>query len=185
MKSHRIAITTFGLAILFTAVTTTLYAQKGKVFPSLAGEMLSGKEATLPIDYSGKKTLVGMAWSRKAEDALKSWYEPLYDKFVAKRGIFDSDYDIQLCLVPMYIGLKQAAYEATMKDLRKSNRQDLFPYILFYKGELEPYDTQLGLKDKNLPYFFLLDEGGTVIHSFSGEFSEKQLEKIEELISGS
>jgi len=172
-----------GLLVTFsTGGIETVTAQSGKSFPPLTGEMLSGKEAQLPNDYSGKMTLVGMAWSRKAEDALKSWYEPLYDKFVAKRGIFDSDYDIQLCLIPMYIGLKQTAYDATLKELRKSNRQDLFPYILFYRGELEPYESQLGLKDKTLPYFFLLDKKGKIIHHFSGEFSDDKLEVLEEKI---
>jgi len=170
------------LALSF-ALPALCMAQKGQPFPSISGELLKGGTATLPENYSGKMTIVGMAWSKKSEDALKTWYEPLYDKFVLKRGIFDSDYDVQLCMIPMYIGLKQAAYESTMSTLRESNRTDLFPYILFYKGPIEPYDSKLGLVDKATPYFFLVDEKGKIRHAFSGIFTETKMERLEEVIS--
>lgn len=124
-----------------------------------------------------------MAYSSKVEEDLSSWYEPIYDKFVAKRGMFDKDYDVNLYFVPMYIGLKQAAYESTLKELKKSNRKDLFPYILFYKGSLEPYDTELKMSDKKQPYFFILDEQGKIIYSTSGVFTDKKMDEIEEVLN--
>lgn len=171
------------LVIALLAASTSLSAQTGQSFPPISGEILEGGNATLPADYAGKLTLVGMGWTKKSEDALRTWYEPLYDKFVLKRGIFDKEYDVNLCLVAMYIGLKQTAYEATMKDLRETNRKDFFPYILFYKGPLEPYDSKLGLEDKTIPYFFLLDEEGKIVHRFSGAFSESKMEKLEEALN--
>ncbi|MFN8865186.1 MAG: TlpA family protein disulfide reductase [Flavobacteriales bacterium] len=171
------------LLIALLAGSTTLNAQIGQSFPSISGEILEGGNATLPADYAGKLTLVGMGWTRKSEEALRAWVEPLYDKFVLKRGIFDKEYDVNLCLVAMYIGLKQTAYESTMKDLRETSRKDLFPYILFYKGPLEPYDSKLGLVDKSIPYFFLLDEEGKIMHAFSGAFSETKMEKLEEALN--
>ena len=154
----------------------------GKQFPQLTGETLSGKTITLPKDVQGKKTLIGMAYSAKAEEALNTWYQPVYDKFIAKLGMFDKDYDVSLYFIPMYIGLKQAAYESTLKELKKSSRKDLFPYILFYRGELSPYDTELQLKDKALPYFFILDENGKILYSTRGEFTERKMEEIEQVL---
>ncbi len=174
----------FLLSALLIFPVLTSFSQTGKTFPSLTGEILEGGTRSLPADYKGKLTLVGMAWSKKAEETLATWYQPVYDKFVAKLGMMDDDYDVQICLVPMYIGLKQTAYDATLKELRESNRKDLFPYILFYKGPLEPYEQALGLKDNQLPYFFLLDENGKVIYATSGLFSESKMEKLEEAISG-
>jgi hypothetical protein len=161
-----------------------VHAQTGKLFPTLSGEILEGGTGTVPEDYKGKITLIGMAWSKKAEDALASWYAPLYDKFVLKRGIMDADYDVRLCLIPMYVGLKQAAYAQTLNDLKASNRKDLYPYILFYKGPIEPYDSKLGLIEKNIPYFFLLDKDGIIRYTSSGVFTESKLEKMEEVING-
>ncbi len=157
--------------------------QKGKQFPELSGETLDGKNITLPGAAKGKKTLVGMAYSSKAEEALNTWYQPVYDKFVAKLGMFDKDYDINLYFVPMYVGLKQAAYDASLRELKKSSRKDLFPYIVFYKGEIEPYESTLKMNDKSVPYFFVLDEKGQVIYSTTRAFTEKKMEDIEELLN--
>jgi len=167
-------------AILLCIATDGM--QKGKRFPELSGETLEGRDITLPTATIGKKTLIGMAYSAKAEEALNSWYQPVYDKFIAKLGMFDKDYDVNLYFVPMYIGIKQAAYEASLKELKKSSRKDLFPYILFYKGELEPYDTELKMNDKTQAYFFLLDEKGQIIYTTTGMFTEKKMEEIEELL---
>lgn len=157
-------------------------AQKGKLFPELNGETLDGASKSIPEAVMGKLTIVGMAYSGKSEDALKTWYNPMYDKFVLKRGIFDHTFDVNLVFVPMYIGLKQAAYEPTLKDLKSSNRKDLYPYLLFYKGELEPYGSILGLTDKNSPYFFVLDQDGKIVHTFSGIFTEAKMEAIEAVL---
>jgi hypothetical protein len=94
--------------------------------------------------------------------------------------MFDDQIDIETYFVAMYIGLKQTAYEATIKKLKESNRKDLYGHLLFYKGELEPYENTLKLEDKSLPYFFLLDEKGKIIHVMSGNFTEKKLEQLEE-----
>jgi hypothetical protein len=173
---HLFLPTLFSVALCFMTHTTET------TFPSLTGETLEGKSITLPTDVMGKKSIIGMAYSTKSEAALMSWYEPLYDKFVTKVGMFDKDYDVRLYFVPMYIGLKQAAYESTKKQLKESHRTDLFPYVLFYKGELSPYDTQLGMTDKTQPYFFILDEQGKVLLKLEGSFSESKMEKIEAVL---
>ncbi|MDZ4824238.1 MAG: hypothetical protein SH856_12335 [Flavobacteriales bacterium] len=157
-------------------------AQIGKNFPTLVGETLEGKELTLPGYAHGKFTIVGLAWSDKAKENLGTWYTPMYDKFVLKRGIFDSQYDVNLYFVPMFIGLNQAAYQSTLKELKKSNRTDLFPYILFYKGEMEPYEAALSLGDKEHPHFFVLDAKGKIILAIEGIYTEEKMEMLEEVL---
>jgi hypothetical protein len=173
---QRLLLTTMIALGAFTSA-----AQTGKDFPSLSGETLDGQTITIP--YKGPLfTLVGMAYSTKAEEALRGWYAPIYDKFIAKRGIMDDQYNVQVYFVPMYIGLKQAAYESTLKELRRSNRQDLFPHILFYRGELEPYGNSLSMKDKQMPYFFLLNAQGQIIWHGSGNFTEKKMDELVEAL---
>ena len=164
------------------AVSIISWGQPGSKFPALEGEMLDGSSRTLPSYISGKLSIVGMAYSEKSEDALRTWYSPMYDKFVLKRGIFDGTYDVHLVFVPMYIGLKQVAYASTLKQLKESNRKDLYPYILFYKGELEPYGTSLSMEDKNLPYFFVLDPEGRILDKITGIFTESKMERIEKAL---
>jgi hypothetical protein len=177
----RIKVLISTLLACYTSCAIT-QAQVGKPFPTLTGETLEQKEITLPEGAAGKLTLLGLAYSKKSEDVLKTWYTPLYDKFVLKRGMFDSQYDINMHFIPMYTGMKKAAYEATLKELRESNRKDLFPYILFYKGSLDPYEESLKLDDPGLPYFFLLDENGTVIYSTKGLYTEKKMEELETIL---
>lgn len=172
------------LLLISSLFSFSIHSPEGKIFPSITGEMLTGESRTLPSDTKGKLTFVGMAFSSKSEDVLRTWYEPVYDKFVLKRGMFDKKYDVNLMFVPMYIGLKKAAYESTMNDLKKSNRKDLYPYILFYKGDLEPYGSELEMKDKALPYFFLLDKDGKIVYTASGVYTEAKMEKLEEVMDG-
>lgn len=171
------------LLVFFSVCIIDASNLAGKKFPAISGEGLDGKKISLPADCAGKKTLIGMAYSAKAQDALLSWYEPMFDKFVSKVGMFDYQYDVNLFFIPMFIGLKQSLYDATLKDLKSQNRKDLYPYVLFYKGELTPYEESLSMKDKNMPYLFVLNENGEIIHSTTGTFSESKMEAIEEVLS--
>ncbi len=151
-------------------------------FPSISGKTLNDRQISIPADTSDKITLVGMAYSKKAEGTLKSWFMPLYDKFVLKRGMFDKNYDINLFFIPMFTGLKKSAYENAFKKLKESNRKTLFDNIVFYKGDLEPYKSELGLKEKDKAYLFLLDTEGNIIYKTDGKFTESKLEALEESI---
>jgi len=167
------------LILTLLAVTTLL---KGSQFPEISGKNLNGKQVSIPSDSNDKITLVGMAYSKKSEGALKSWFMPVYDKFILKRGMFDSNYDVNVFFIPMFTGLKKSAYESTYKKLKESNRDNLFDHILFYKGGLEPYKSELGLKEKETPYLFLIDQSGNIIHKASGKFTEGKMEKIEDVL---
>ncbi|MCB0761294.1 MAG: hypothetical protein KDC12_07185 [Flavobacteriales bacterium] len=170
------------LVLFFATVVGATSAQEGNEFPELTGETLQETTFTIPVDTKGKITIIGMAYSAKAESTLKTWYTPMHDKFVLKRGIFDELYDVNLFFIPMYTDVKKVAYDATLEKLKESNRTDLFPYILFYKGEKEPYVSELEMDNKNLPYFFVLDENGVVLYATQGLYSEEKMEKIEEIL---
>ena len=43
-----------------------------------------GKLVDLPNDTKGKYTLLGLAFSKKSEDDLNTWVEPVYWKFIDK-----------------------------------------------------------------------------------------------------
>lgn len=167
------------LPLLFGLSWGTALAQIGDAFPDLPGELLTGENITLPSDKQDKLTLVGMAYSKGAEDILKSWYTPMYDKFVLKRGMFDHLYDVNFLFVPMYVGAKKAAYKPSIKKMKDSNRKDLYPYLLFYKGGLDPYVETLGMDNKNQAYLFIIDKQGKILYHTKGMFSENKMEEIE------
>lgn len=161
-----------------------LFGQVGEVFPPLKGELLSGASVELPYLEADKPTVIGLAYSKKAEEDLKTWYTPMYDTFVLKRGIFDHLYDSHFFMVPMFTGVKQAAYEKTLKEMRKSNRKDLFPHILFYKGSIEDFVAVLKMEDKKVPYLFVVDRTGKVVYATKGVFTERKKEALETVLEG-
>lgn len=168
------------LFLIFFSILS-IAAIDGNLFPSIQGETLEGKQVNIPQTTMGKVTIVGMAYSKKSEDMLSSWLQPMYDKFIAKSGMFD-DYDVNLYFIPMFTGTKKMAYNKTIKNLKAGNHKDLHPYMMFYKGELEPYVTDLKMDRKDLPYFFVLDKKGNIVYSTKGFYSEAKMEKIEEAI---
>lgn len=169
------------LCLLFASQA---WSQMGETFPALPGELLTGEQIELPKDKQDKVSLIGLAYSKGAEDVLKSWYTPMYDKFVLKRGMFDHLYDVNFLFVPMYVGAKKAAYKPSIKKMKDSNRKDLYPYLLFYKGGLSPYVDVLKMDNKKLAYLFIVDQQGQIVYHTKGMYSESKMEEIEEVLDG-
>jgi len=168
--------------LIFLALALGTNAQDGKEFPSISGETLQGGDITLPESSKGKFTIVGMAYSPKAEDALRTWFNPAYDKFIIKSGMFDDMYDVNVYFIAMFTGVKQTVMNNSKKKMRKSDNTELFPHILYYRGELKKYKAELGLLDKEKPYFFVLDKEGKIVHHTSGNFSDSKMEAMEEFL---
>lgn len=156
----------------------------GKLFPDLAAETVEDKKVMLPGDTKGKYTLLGLAYSKKSEDELNTWFSPTYNKFIRKAtGLMAGmGYDVNVFFVPMFTGVNAAATGTAKKKALKNVDPQLLPYILFYKGELKPYKDALDFEKKDIPYFFVLDPDGKIVYATSGRFSEDKLDEIEESI---
>lgn len=162
-------------------------AQVGQAFPELSAETIKGKKVRLPAAGKGKFTLLGLAFSNKSDQALQSWFSPVYTRFMADRsnaGIFaDFAYDVNVFFVPMFTGAnKMAAGPARQKMLRELDT-DLHKHVLLYVGELAPYQQQLSMLRQDEPYFFVLNEQGTIVYATSGAYSEQKMDEVEEILS--
>jgi hypothetical protein len=172
------SICLFGLMLIFGSVN----AQKGMVFPALTGETLDERTITLPTDSRGKMTLVGMASSEKAEEFLRGWYEPVYNRFIAKTGMFDEMYDLNIFFIPMFTGGQKIGKAQVMKNMKDTKNKELFPYVLFFEGNVSDYSKMLMMEKKDLPYFFLMDEQGKILYITSGYYSQKKMDEMDEFI---
>lgn len=162
-----------------------LYAQVGDTFPDLDGTTLTDKDIKLPVDTKGKFTLIGMAYSKKSEDDLKTWFNPVYNTFIHKSSssLFgDIGYDINVFFIPMFTGVKRAAASTAEKKMKQKTDPKLLPHILFYKGDLKTYKDALDFEKKDVPYFFVLDKEGKIIYATSGAYSKKKIEEVEALV---
>lgn len=157
-----------------------------KVFPLLQGETLAGKKVSLPADTKGKYTLIGTAYSQKADEALRGWMQPIYSTFVEppSNSIFPVEpYDVNLYFVPMISGIAKTAGGKIKQEMKEKIDKELHSYILVYEGDIKEYKETLDMSEKDQPYFFVLDADGKVVKSFSGAYSEEKLDEVLEIIS--
>lgn len=172
---------------LLSFFSIELAAQVGNSFPSIEGETVDGQEIRIPEGTKGRYTLVGMAFSKKSDDELKSWFNPVYTRFLqdsGNAGLFaDFAYDVNVYFVPMFSGLKKAAAGPAKRKALKKVDEALHPHIMFYVGEINSYREALKLEERDQPYFFVLDKEGKIVYATSGEYSSKKMEEVEAIIS--
>ena len=156
------------------------YAQQP--FPALTGETADGTAITLPSASEKAYTIIGLAYSQKAQPALEEWFEPAYLRFVAKHGLFAGAYDCAVYFVPLFTGVNKAAYEPSMKRFRKSAAPEIVEHVVFSKADLDQLKAALGLEQRDIPYFFVLDAEGRIIHRTQGDFTDEKLEAMEEVL---
>jgi hypothetical protein len=160
----------------------------GNMFPDISCEAYDGKIVNIPADTKGKYTLIAMAFSTAAEDDLKTWVNPVYNKFIGKvdaaqADVFDVsyDYDIHLYFIPMFTGANQLASKSSKEKIKSKTDKELYPYLLFYDGG-KTYKEELDFQKRDTPYFFVLDKTGKVVYTTSGKYDDKKLEKILDII---
>lgn len=172
-------------AVFLTAALATMFFADppvGQIFPELKAETLTDSVISFPNDTKGKSTLICMAYSADAEKDLKTWYEPTYDKFIAKTELMSDMFDVNVYFIPMFTGVKAAGAAKAKKDMKESVQVDLQPHVVVYKGELDAYKETLKMDDKSKPYIYVLDKEGKIVFVTSGAYTEDKMDEIDEYI---
>ncbi|MFM7857994.1 MAG: TlpA family protein disulfide reductase [Flammeovirgaceae bacterium] len=172
------------LFVLLASLQMSWAQVVGKPFPDMTAETVEDKKVNLPADVKGKYTLLGLAYSKKSEVELNTWFTPVFNKFIQKtNGMMASfDYNVNVYFVPMFTGINAAATGTAKKKAIRNVDPQLLPYILFYKGELKPYKEALDFERRDMPYFFVLDPDGKIVHATSGAYTEKKMDEVEAVI---
>lgn len=180
MKAPALVLVIIGLISSSTALAQVI----GSTFPDMEAENIEDKKVQLPLDTKGKYTLLGLAYSKKSEDELNAWFNPVFTKFIQKpTGLMAGfAYDVNVYFIPMFTGINAAATGTAKRKALKKVDPQLLPYILFYWGELKPYKEALDFERKDIPYFFVLDPEGKIVYATSGRYSEEKLDAVEEVI---
>ncbi len=172
----------FSVSLFLAFLHFQISAQVGKQFPAVEVEDLKGGTFQLPTHFDSEFTLIGIGTSKKAEDDLKTWQTPVYNKFVAKTGLMDQMYDVDICFLPIFTGASQAAKGQVVKKLKENNESLVLDHVMIYAGSREPFE-KLGADDKDAPAFVLINKQGKVVWTKRGQFRQKYLDEIEEIIS--
>jgi hypothetical protein len=160
---------------------------KGQLFPPLTGETFEGKPLSIPSNTKGKITLIGVCFSKNAEGDLKTWLNPVYNLFVVKKDTNDffsaaANYDVNFYFIPMFNKINQLLEKTSKEKIKKDTDKEFWPHLVFYNGNIKPYKEDLGIKDSDIPYFFVLDKTGKIVHVESGKYDEKKMDRIENFI---
>jgi len=175
--------------IVFIFITVTAisasFAQMGKPFPKLDSKKLNGQAFPIPDSVKGKYTIIGIAFSKKAEESLKTWYQPAYQTFIQKKKtIFAEEvYNVNTYFVAVVTGTNKVAGSDIVKAIKEQTQKELQPYILTYVGEFASFKKTLNITENDEPYFFVLDQHGVVSYTTYGAYTAKKLEEIEEVVS--
>ena len=127
-------------------------------FPTMECTTLQGKKIVLPKESNnGKITVLGMAFSQKAEKDLASWYQPAYSTFIEKadaNAIIPMDsYDVNCYFVPVFSGVMQAAAGQAEKKMKEGIDKSLHANILLFKGKAEEIKSTLKIDKTDTPWF--------------------------------
>jgi hypothetical protein len=149
--------------------------------PSFSGETLAQKTITIPEETNGKYTFLCFASSMKAQKELETWLDAVYNHFIAKTGMMDEFYDVNVFFIPVFKGQNASMRETVRKKFGETAQDDIRGNVLFCKSDLAEVTTALNLQD-NTPSFFLLDKQGKIIYRTTGAYTEKKFDEIDEKI---
>ncbi len=174
----------FLIVFLFGSIHLVLAQLEGQPFPEMNTTTLESEPIQMPKDVNGKYTVLGLAYSKKSEKSLNTWFQPIFNKFIPKKGatknVFSSfTYDVNVYFIPMFTGINTAAAGPARKKALKNIDPLLHPYILFYKGKLKPYKESLDFERKDTPYLFVLDQHGKIVYATSGAYTEDKMDAVE------
>ncbi|MGJ3234476.1 hypothetical protein [Marivirga sp.] len=181
MKKLSLTIATIFLLVQF------VNAQVGDSFPEMTGTSLTDEEITVPSATQDKMTLIGIAFSKKAEDDLKTWFQPIWERFIREADpnalIPEMKPDVNVVFIPMFTGLKRGASGSAIKKMQKDVDKKLHPHVIVYSGKMGDYEDQLNMTEKDQPYFFVVNKAGEIIYATAGRSSIKKLNEVEEMVT--
>ncbi|WP_018341854.1 hypothetical protein [Cytophaga aurantiaca] len=175
------------IVFIFLSVlaSASALAQTGSAFPNFPTKKLNGQAFPLPDSVKGKYSIIGVAFSKKAEESLLTWYQPAYQTFIQKKKtMFASEvYNVNTYFVAVITGTNKIAGDDVVKKIKENTQKELQPYILTYIGEFASYKKLLNITESDEPYFFILDEKGVIVHITKGAYSAAKLAEVEEVLS--
>jgi hypothetical protein len=157
-------------------------SSNAQVLPEVNGETIENRNMTFPRDLKGKYSLLCFASSQKAENDLESWMDPVYQKFIAKTGIMDDMYDVNVFFVPVLTGTNLAFAATIKKKFKEAAQDDLKSHVLFCNNDGKELIKKLSMNKSDVPYFVLLDKEGNIIYRTMGHYTDEKFDAIDELI---
>ncbi len=170
------------LTLLFVFTSFSGFSQVGKSFPQVPLEDVHGTEYQSENLFGKGFVLIGIGTSQKAENELRTWQVPVFNRYITKTGLMDQMYDVKVWFIPLFTGASQISKPNVVKKLRENNEKLVIDNLLIYSGPREPFN-EFGVDDKKEPYFLLIGADGRVKWAARGIFQQKYIDQIQEVLS--
>ncbi len=138
------------ILILFALVLS--FGQAGAQWPSLTFTDLNENIVKLP---SSKPAVVRLAFSKKAQDDLASWLEPLWPQLLDPNGTGSWVYNGDAYLVIAFTGAKKAALKKAREQIKTATDKDFYSKVLLYEGSMADFES-LNIQDKHAFHVYTL-----------------------------
>jgi hypothetical protein len=157
-------------------------ASYGQVFPSISTNTLTREEVQLPDALNGKKSIIFLALSKKAEEKLADWYEPVYMLFLDESGFNAMAYDCNIRLLVLISGAALPAAERIKAQIALNANESMSELLLIAEGNFNGFYEDLSLSKNGDAFVIVLSENGSVIFQAEADYSDRLLDKIGELV---
>jgi hypothetical protein len=168
--------------LFFIALATMLCAFKtADQFPTISCVNLKDKKVTLPADVSGKRTVIALMLSVKADKYMQKWAQPLYNSLMADGmgGMMGGNmYNANLCFVGAVKGIAKLALPEMIKKARTEVDGKYHSNFMYTDGDIETLTKALNITDKSVPHFIVIETDGKILFQTSGEYSDAKLNDI-------
>lgn len=144
---------------------------QGARFPIIRGQNLRGKDFEFPKDFSGKRTLILIAYERDQADALSSWVKGL-DLLQSQLQWFETP----VISKPLQLGRAfiDGGMRSGIPDLRLQER-----VVTLYTNR-ESFSDSLGIPfDQQGVYAMVVNPDGRVVGYVQGAYNLEGAQKIE------
>jgi hypothetical protein len=122
--------------ILFTLLF--VFQKANAQWPELSFTDLNDNAVTLPAP---KAAVIGLAFSKKAQDDLTSWIEPLWQQLLDPSGTGSWVYDGEAYLVIAFTGAKKAALKKAREQIKEATDKDFYARVLLYEGSMADFES--------------------------------------------
>lgn len=143
-------------------------------WPSITATDLNDNVIELPTN---KNTVIGLAFSQKAQNDLVTWLEPLYKQLLDPQGTGSWVYDGKAYLVIAFTGAKKAALNKARKQIKDATDKDFYSNVLLYEGSMNDFKG-LHIKDSKAFYLYTISSFGDVLQKAKGTYNQETLDQI-------
>ncbi len=140
-------------------------------FPDLKGESLSGNVISVPGSFSGKTTLVLVAFRRGATAQVNSWLLPFAETF-------RDDPRVAFVEVPLLDAGWKFMSGWIDGGMRSGIPEAMHDHVVTVYGGADSFRKQMGIDDVHGAYAWLLDREGNIIWHGRGMADAASREKL-------